>query len=120
MKVNKPMFVIGIAIIVIAAILVTSNFMGVSASPAILGAILGILGILLLGASVYSPLRQIKVNKPMFAIGLIIVLVAASMEFCQERCFLGVDLEFWPMVLGIIGIGLIATSGYQTLRQKKK
>jgi hypothetical protein len=42
------------------------------------------------------------------------------MEFCQERCFLGVDLEFWPMVLGIIGIGLIAASGYQPLMPKKK
>jgi hypothetical protein len=28
--------------------------------------------------------------------------------YCQERCFLRVDLELWPAVLGIIGIGLIA------------
>ena len=110
MKVNKPMFVIGIAIIVIAAILLIGNFMAVSTSPAILGAILGILGIILLGASVYSPLRQTKVNKPMFVAGLVIALVAALMEFCQERCFLRVDLESWPTVLGIVGIGIIATS----------
>ena len=46
-----------------------------------------------------------------FAAGLIIALLAALMMFCQERCFLGVDLEGWPIVLGIIGIGLIGTSG---------
>jgi membrane-bound ClpP family serine protease len=67
MKVNKPIFGIGIVLVLIAAILVIGNLMGVSTFPAILGTILGILGILLLGASVYSPLRQIKVNKPMFA-----------------------------------------------------
>jgi len=51
-----------------------------------------------------------------FATGLIIAIVAAFMVFCQERCFLGVDLGFWPMVLGIFGIGLIATSGIRPLR----
>jgi len=45
-----------------------------------------------------------------FTVGLAIAIVAALMMFCQERCFLGLDLEFWPSVLGIIGIGLIATS----------
>jgi len=46
-----------------------------------------------------------------FAVGIIIVLLSAVMMFCQERCFLGVDLEGWPAVSGIIGIGLIAVSG---------
>jgi hypothetical protein len=46
-----------------------------------------------------------------FGVGLIAAMVAALMMFCQERCFLGVDLEFWPAVLGIFGVGLIATSG---------
>ena len=55
----------------------------------------------------------------MFAVGLIIVLVAALMMFCQERCFLGVDLESWPAVLGILGIGLIATSNYHAYKSKK-
>jgi len=55
-------------------------------------------------------------NKIMFAIGLMIVLVAALMMFCQERCFLGVDLESWPAVLGIVGIGLIATSNFFPLK----
>ncbi|MCX6818829.1 MAG: hypothetical protein NT129_02415 [Candidatus Aenigmarchaeota archaeon] len=64
--------------------------------------------------------KKIKINKTMFAVGLIIALLAALMEFCQERCFLRVDLEGWPMVLGIVGIGLIATSNYRSLKGKKK
>ena len=58
-------------------------------------------------------------NKIMFAAGLIIVLVAASMMFCQERCFLRVDLELWPAALGIIGIGLIAASNYSSFLPPK-
>jgi uncharacterized membrane protein len=68
----------------------------------------------------YKKGKKIKINKMMFAVGLIIALVAALMVFCQERCFLGVDLEGWPMVLGIIGIGLIATSNFTPMKQKKK
>jgi hypothetical protein len=64
--------------------------------------------------------KKIKINKMMFAVGLIVALLAALMEFCQERCFLGVDLEGWPMVLGIIGIGFIATSNFTPMKQKKK
>ena len=66
--------------------------------------------------------KKIKINKTMFAAGLTIALVAALMEFCQERCFLRVDLEGWPMVLGIVGIGLIATSNFlnHPLKSKKK
>ena len=64
--------------------------------------------------------KKIKINKMMFAVGLVIALLAALMEFCQERCFLRVDLEGWPMVLGIVGIGLIATSNYRLLKSKKK
>jgi hypothetical protein len=58
-------------------------------------------------------------------IGILICLIAALMMFCQERCFLGVDLESWPAVLGIVGIciivggmGIIATS--TTIGVKKK
>ena len=64
--------------------------------------------------------KKIRINKTMFAVGLIIALLAALMEFCQERCFLRVDLEGWPTVLGIIGIGLIASSNYRLLKSKKK
>jgi magnesium-transporting ATPase (P-type) len=68
----------------------------------------------------YKKGKKIIINKMMFVVGLIIALVAALMEFCQERCFLGVDLEGWPMVLGIIGIGFIATSNFTPMKQKKK
>jgi len=44
-----------------------------------------------------------------FVVGLALAITAALMMYCQERCFLGVDLESWPTVLGIFGIGLIAT-----------
>jgi len=63
--------------------------------------------------------KEIKINKVMFAFGLMIALIAALMEFCQEQCFLRVDLGYWPMVLGIVGIGLIATSNYRLLKTKK-
>ena len=48
----------------------------------------------------------------LLAAGIIIVVVAALMMFCQERCFLQVDLELWPAALGILGIGLIAASNF--------
>ncbi len=54
--------------------------------------------------------KTIKINKPMFLIGIVVIIIAASLMFCQERCFLRVDLETWPAVLGIIGIVLISTS----------
>ncbi len=61
---------------------------------------------------------KIVINKKMFVAGLIISLLAALMMFCQERCFLGVDLQSWPTVLGIIGIGFIATSNYRPMKKK--
>ena len=77
------------------------------------------LALIAIVAHTYKKGKKIKINKTMFAVGLIVALVAALMEFCQERCFLGVDLEGWPMVLGIIGIGLIATSNYRLMKLKK-
>jgi len=53
----------------------------------------------------------------MFVIGLAIALISSAMVFCQEDCFLGIDLGFWPMVSGIVGIGLIATSGIRPLKK---
>lgn len=64
--------------------------------------------------------KEIKVDKKMFAAGLAIALLAALMTFCQERCFLRMDLEGWPMVLGIVGIGLIAASNYRMLKGGRK
>lgn len=54
--------------------------------------------------------KTIKINKVMLLIGIVIIIIAASMMFCQERCFLRVDLELWPAFLGIIGMVLISTS----------
>jgi hypothetical protein len=80
------------------------------------------IGLLLMGERQYYPpsptaidLRTCAMNRRtwfmmQFAVGLAISIVAALMMFCQERCFLGLDLEFWPVVLGIFGIGVIATS----------
>ena len=80
---------------------------------------LALIAIVALG---YKKGKKIKINKTMFAVGLIIVSLAALMEFCQERCFLRADLEFWPMVLGIFGIGLIASSNFlnHPFKSKKK
>ena len=78
-----------------------------------------LLALIAIVAHTHKKEKKIKINRIMFAIGLIIALVAALMEFCQERCFLKTDLEGWPMVLGIIGIGLIATSQFRPLKSKK-
>jgi hypothetical protein len=67
-------------------------------------------------------------NKIIFCIGIVIgiviIIIAALMMFCQERCFLGVDLESWPAVLGIIGIvimiGTMGSSQFIPMKQKKK
>ncbi len=53
------------------------------------------------------------------ASGVLMCLLAALMMFCQERCFLRVDLELWPAVLGIIGIGLISTIGLIATSRKQ-
>ena len=46
-------------------------------------------------------------NRIIFSVGIIIVLIAAGLVF-----FVGTEkLGFWPMVLAIFGIGLIAASG---------
>ena len=46
-----------------------------------------------------------------FAVGLVIVIVAAALVF-----FVGTEkLGFWPMVVAILGISLIATSGTRFL-----
>ena len=65
------------------------------------------------------PDKRIIMNKIILAVGIVIVLLAASMMFCQERCFLGVDLELWPAALGTIGTGLISTSNFVPSKGKK-
>jgi hypothetical protein len=51
-----------------------------------------------------------------FVFGLTLSVVVALMMFCQERCFVGVNLGFWPMVAAIFGIGLIAASKLRPMR----
>jgi hypothetical protein len=53
-----------------------------------------------------------------FTVGLALAIAAALMMYCQERCFLGVDLESWPAVLGIFGIGLIGSSSLHLYEKK--
>lgn len=53
---NKPMFWIGIIIMAVASILLLGDFLGDSAFPIVLG----IIGIVSIGASNYSPLKRKK------------------------------------------------------------
>ena len=48
-------------------------------------------------------------NKIMFAAGLVVVITAAASVFFVP--YNPKELWFWPMVLLIFGIGLIAASG---------
>ena len=53
-------------------------------------------------------------NKIRFAVGLIFALTAAALILTAAALvfFVGTEkLGFWPIVLGIIGIGLIGASG---------
>ena len=59
-------------------------------------------------------------NKIILATGIAVVALAASLMFCQERCFLGVDLQMWPAAIGILGIGMISASNFIPLKGKKK
>ena len=54
--VNKTMFYIGIILIIVSAILMLGNFSGENTSPIVLG----ILGIVFIGASKYRPLEGRK------------------------------------------------------------
>ena len=54
--VNKTMFYIGLILIIISAILMVGNFPGENSSPIVLG----ILGIVFIGASKYRPLESRK------------------------------------------------------------
>ena len=59
--VNKIMFFTGIIFIVVAAILLIGNFLGDSTFPVMLG----LLGIISLGASKYRPLENTQSSKEM-------------------------------------------------------
>ena len=53
---NKIGFYIGIILIIVAAILFAGNFLGDSTFPIVLG----ILGIVAIGASKYRPMKSVK------------------------------------------------------------
>ncbi len=54
-------------------------------------------------------------NRIMFAVGLIMAIIAAALLFLVP--YNPKELGFWPMVLGIFGIGLIAASSRKRFRQ---
>jgi O-antigen/teichoic acid export membrane protein len=51
----------------------------------------------------------------MFVVGLIMAIIAAALLFLVP--YNPKELGFWPMVLGIFGIGLIAASNRKRLGQ---
>jgi len=52
-----------------------------------------------------------KVNKPMFWVGLAMIVIAAILLLTVEK-----DLGMSPMILGIIGIVSIGASKYRPLK----
>lgn len=54
-------------------------------------------------------------NRIMFVVGLIMAIIAAALLFLVP--YNPKELGFWPIVLGIFGIGLIAASSRKRLRQ---
>jgi len=58
-----------------------------------------------------------KYGKHVFVIGLLIALTGAYLMY--EGQVLGENTTGIATVVGIVGIGLIATSGYQPLKRKK-
>ena len=54
-------------------------------------------------------------NRIMLAVGLIMAIIAAALLFLVP--YDPKELGFWPMILGIFGIGLIAASIRKRLRQ---
>ena len=53
-------------------------------------------------------------NKPMFWVGIILIIVTAAMFLFVEE-----DIGIFPIVLGIIGIACIGASKYRPMKKKK-
>ena len=51
------------------------------------------------------------VNKPMFVVGILLIIAAAAMFLFVEQ-----DLGVSPIVLGVIGIVMIGVSNYRLLK----
>ena len=54
-------------------------------------------------------------NRIMFAVGLIMAIIAAALLFLAP--YNPKELGFWPMVLGVFGIGRIAVRSRKRLTQ---
>lgn len=54
-------------------------------------------------------------NRIIFVVGLIMAIIAAALLFLVP--YDPKELRFWPMVLGIFGLGLIAASSRKRLGQ---
>jgi hypothetical protein len=61
-------------------------------------------------------LREKKMNKALvqFVLGIIVALIGAAIMF--EGSILGENTTAIAIVIGIIGVGLIATSSYRLLK----
>ena len=58
---------------------------------------------------------SVNEDRILFAVGLIMAIIAAALLFLVP--YDPKELGFWPMVLGIFGIGLIAASSRKRLRE---
>ena len=96
MMVNKIMFNTGIIFIVIAAILMIGNFLGDSTFPIMLG----ILGIISIGASKYRPLKATQSAK--WKKSIMISEISSTWTGIRQKKgrFAGV-VEMYPMVIGL-------------------
>tara|TARA_Y100000310_G_C20504214_1_gene725586 strand:- start:600 stop:797 length:198 start_codon:yes stop_codon:yes gene_type:complete len=57
--------------------------------------------------------KKMAVNKSMFVVGIILVIVTAAIFLFVDQ-----DLGITPTVLGIIGIVSIGASGYRPMKKK--
>ena len=53
-----------------------------------------------------------KVNKPMFVVGILLIIATAAMFLFVEK-----DLGLSPIVLGIIGIVMMGASKYRPMQK---
>jgi len=76
----------------------------------ILGILLAIVGVLLILMIVFrKKIRKATINKPLFILGILVALTGAFLMW--NGSILGENTTGIATVIGIVGIGLIATSG---------
>ena len=59
-------------------------------------------------------IRKITINKPLFILGLTLALIGAGVMFHGD--ILGENNSGIATIIGIVGIGLIATSNFRLLK----